>query len=70
MSSLEITIPDIGDAEDVEVTEPEHFILEIGHRTLDVVVEDDFKSRKRLRDVPSAVSYKINQAACADEVIR
>ena len=35
-----------------------------------LVVEDDFKSRKRLRDLPGAVGYKISQAACADEVIR
>ena len=35
-----------------------------------LVIEDGFNSRKLLRDVPGAVSYKISQAACADEVIR
>ncbi len=35
-----------------------------------LVVEDDFKSRKRLRDVPSAVGYKFREATAANEVIR
>ncbi len=35
-----------------------------------LAVEDDFKSRKLLRDLPIVVGYKIREATGADEVIR